>query len=106
MATRSATRSSRIMSTQIGARDVLGVAARQERLRVEVRLALKLDDPRRHDLVGVTLLLGGVLEELGRHRTRVDPSGHEVVALVAEDTDQLGGQGLVQDGDTRSRSAP
>jgi len=72
----SATRSSLIMSSsQRLAPDVLGVAARREPLRVEVRLAVELHDARR-DLVGVLLLLVRLGEELRRHRVGVDPGGH------------------------------
>ena len=92
---RSATRSSLIMSTSVVALDVLGVAAVGDAVGVEVRLALELRDAQR-DLVGVPQLLVGVLEELGGHRPGVEPVGHEVVALVAEDADDLGGQRLVE----------
>jgi len=42
------------------------------------------------------LLLVGVLEELLGHSLRVDARGHVVVALVAEHTDELGGERLVE----------
>ena len=64
-------------------------------LRVQVRLAPELHDAG-GDLVGVPLLLVRVLEELRGHGLGVDPLGHEVVALVAQHADDLGGQRLVE----------
>jgi hypothetical protein len=72
------------------------VAAREQPLRVQVGRALELHDAGR-DLVGVRLLLVRVLEELGRHRLRVDAGRHVEVPLVAQDAHDLGGQRLVQD---------
>ena len=80
---------------QIARRVVLAVAARGEPFRVEVGLALQLRDPQR-DLIGVLLLLGGVLEELGGHGRGVEPLRRVVVALVAEHAHELGGQRLVE----------
>ena len=45
------------------------------------------------------LLLGGVLEELRSHRSRVDPLGGVVMAFVAENADDLGRKNLVEHGD-------
>jgi hypothetical protein len=45
------------------------------------------------------LLLGGVLKELLRNRSRGDPRGGEVVTLVAENADKLRREHLVEDGD-------
>ena len=92
---RSATRSSRIMSISVVALDVLGVAASAQALGVEVRLAAELHDALR-DQVGVRLLLAGVLEELVGDGLGVDARRHEVVALVAQDADDLGRERLVQ----------
>ena len=75
--------------------DVLGMAARGEALGREVGLAAELRDAL-GDLVGVLLLVVGVLEELGRHALGVDALRHEVVALVAQHADDLGGERLVQ----------
>ena len=83
------------MSTSVVALDVLGVAAVGEAVGVEVGLALQLRDAQR-DLVGVAQLLVGVLEELGGDRAGVEAVGHEVVPLVAEHADDLGGQRLVE----------
>jgi hypothetical protein len=47
----------------------------------------------------VPLLLVRVLEELRGHRLGVDALGHEVVPLVAQHADDLGGQGLVEQAD-------
>src|SRR5260221_7138931 len=80
---------------EILAFDVLRVAARRQPVGREVGLAAELHDTRR-DLVGVLLLLAGVLEELRRHALGVDTLGHEVVALVAQRADDLGGERLVQ----------
>ena len=80
---------------QVGALDVLGVAAGDERGRVEVRLALQLHDSR-GDLIGVALLFGRVLQELGGDRRGVDAVGHVVVPLVAQHAHQLGGERLVE----------
>src|SRR5262249_43680933 len=48
------------------------------------------------DLVGVLLLVLRVLEELRRHALGVDALRHEVMALVAQDAHDLGGERLVQ----------
>ena len=56
----------------------------------------QLDDAQR-DAVGVQLFLVGVLEELGGDRLGIDPGGREVVPLVAQDADELGGQRFVED---------
>ena len=68
---RSATRSSWIMSMQRRALDVLGVAARQQAVGVQVGLAAELHDAR-GDLVGVALLLVGVLAGTPAPRLGVD----------------------------------
>src|SRR6267143_1305856 len=51
----------------------------------------------RGDLVGVLLLLAGVLEKLRRHAFGMDAFRHEVMALVAQRADDLGGERLVQE---------
>src|SRR5437879_3769768 len=71
------------------------MAAVGETLGIEVGLAAQLRDPLR-DPVGMLLLLAGMDEEFGLHRLRVDALGHIMVALVAQDADQLGRQRLVQ----------
>src|SRR3954470_9609321 len=75
--------------------DVLGMAARGEALGREVRLAVELRDTC-GDLVGVLLLVLRVLEELRRHALGVDALRHEIVALIAQRTHDLGGKRLVQ----------
>ena len=105
MATRSATRSSLTMSSRSVPGAYSAWLRAVEGVGVEVGLALELHDARR-DEVGVSLLLGGVLEELGRHRARVDALGHVVVPLVAQHADQLGGQRLVEDGDDPGHIGP
>ena len=52
------------------------------------------------------LLLVRVLQELGRHGLGWMPRGHEVVALVAQHADDLGGERLIQRCSTIARSAP
>jgi hypothetical protein len=47
-------------------------------------------------LVRVLLFLRRVFGEFRGHRFGVQSTGHEVVALVAQHTDDLGGQRLVQ----------
>src|SRR3989442_638885 len=76
--------------------DVLGVAARGEAIGREVRRAAELHDAR-GDLVGVLLLLRRVLEKLRRHALGMDALRHEVMALVAQRADDLGGERFVQE---------
>ena len=45
--------------------------------------------------VRVPLLLFGMLEELRRHRSRMNTRSHEIVKFVTQDTDEFGGQRLV-----------
>ena len=91
---RSAIRFSLIMSTSERALDVLRVAAGvQHALRAEVGRALELGDAL-GDLVRVPLLLVRMLQELRGHGLRVNARGHEVVPPVAQDTHDLGRQGL------------
>src|SRR5262245_21383430 len=85
---------------QGASRDVLGMAPGGEPLRREVGLAAELHDARR-DLVRVALLLVRVLEELGRDGLGMDAGRHEVVPLVPEHADDLGGQRFVQKLDHR-----
>src|SRR6185503_16896225 len=81
---------------EVLALDVLGVAAARQALGREVGLAAELGDARR-DQVGVLLLIVGMLQELGRHALGVDALGHEVVALVPQHADDLGGERLVEE---------
>ncbi|MNP52374.1 hypothetical protein D3C76_1467670 [compost metagenome] len=60
-------------------------------IRIEVRLAAQLDDPL-SQLVGMLRFLVGVLKKLRGSNTGLDATGHEVMALVAQDTHQLGCQ--------------
>ena len=75
--------------------DILGVASLHQGGGVEVRLSLQLHDSL-GNLISVTLLLSGVLKELGGNRSSVDSFGHEVVALVPKDANQFRGERLVQ----------
>ena len=93
---RSATRSSLIMSISVSP------STYSECERASSPSGFRLGAPwswtmRADDLVRVHLLLVRVLEELRRHRLRVDAGRHVVVPLVAQDAHDLGGQGLVQD---------
>ena len=71
MATRSATRSSWIMSMSVVPSTYSEWLRDARSLRVEVGRAAELRDAL-GELVGVALLLVGVLEELGRDGLRVD----------------------------------
>src|SRR5262249_39084232 len=84
---------------------ILGMASRQEALRVEVGRAAELPDAL-GDLIGVPLLLLRVLLELLRHALAVDPRGHEVVAPIPERADDLGGQRLVEQLERRGQVGP
>ena len=83
------------MSSKRLAFDVLGVAAHQQAFGIEVRRAIELDDAL-GDLVGVALLFVGVLQKLLGHCLGVNATGHEVMALVAQDADNFGGQRFVE----------
>jgi hypothetical protein len=72
------------------------VAARGQDRGVHVGLAAELGDPLGGQ-VGVALLVVGVLLQLGGDGGAVHALGHEVVTLVAQHADQLGGQHLVED---------
>ncbi len=71
------------------------MAALEQALGRQVGLAAQLHDAFGQP-VGVVLFLGGVLGEFRRHRLGVQAAGHEEVALVAQHTDDLGGQRFVQ----------
>jgi len=90
---------------QVGAGDVLGVAAGHQGGGVEVGRTLELDDACR-DAIGVALLLVGVLEELLSHRARIQALGHVEVALVAQQQTSSVASASFKTSITRSRSAP
>jgi len=69
--------------------------ARAQRIRVEIRLAAQLYDAL-GQLAGVRLLLLGVFQELGLHRVGQHALGHEVMTVVTQHADVLGGQRIVQ----------
>jgi len=71
------------------------VTAAEQTLRREVGLTVELGDTR-GNLTSVGLLLVRVLQELLGDRIGVDAGGHEVVALVAQHTDDLGGERFVE----------
>ena len=71
------------------------MAAGQQRVGREVGFAAQLDDAL-GEAVGVARLLVRVFQELGRHLRRRQAVRGEVVALVAQDAHQLGGQRVVQ----------
>ena len=75
--------------------DIFRVAAAGKAVRRKVRLASKLHDPR-GDQVGVPLLFVRMDEELLGNALRMDASRHEVMAAIAQDTDQFRGQRIVQ----------
>ena len=76
------------------------MAPAQHPFRGEIRLSPKLNDAF-GQLIGMGLFLNGMLEKLGLHAKRIDPAGHEVMAFVAQDTDDFRGQGFVQQPDHR-----
>src|SRR5271165_7635858 len=67
-------------------RDVLGMAATCKTRRREIWLATQLNDAFRN-LIGMTLLFVGMGQEFSGDALRMDATGHEVVAPVAQDTD-------------------
>ncbi|MNI72323.1 hypothetical protein D3C73_1282570 [compost metagenome] len=71
------------------------MAALQDALGRQVRLATQLHDAL-GQTVGVFLFLRSVLGEFRGHRFGVQSTGHEVVALVAQHTDDFRGQRFVQ----------
>ena len=103
MTMRSATRSSRIMSISPSP-STYSEWLRRRGFRVQVRLAAELRDPL-GDPVRVLLLGARVLEKLVSDGARVNPGGHVVVALVAQDAHDLGRERLVQDAQHRLASA-
>ena len=50
-------------------------------------------------LLGTTLLFFGMFEKFRRHGLRVDAIGHVVVAFIAQDTDDFGGQRFIEQAD-------
>ncbi len=81
---------------QVGRLVVVGVAALQQRRRIEVGLAAQLHDAL-GDHVGVFRLLVGVHQELVGDRRRGQALGGEMMALVAHDADEFGGQRVVEE---------
>src|SRR5471030_1560591 len=77
---------------------ILGMATARQCCRIKIRFAVQLDDALGQP-VGVFLLLVGVFEELGLDRAVLQARHRVVVALVAQHTDQLGGQRAVQQRD-------
>jgi hypothetical protein len=71
------------------------MASGRQAVGIEVWLAAQLYDTLR-DQVGVSLLFVGVLQKLGRNTLGVDAASHEIVTLVAQHANNLGGQRFVQ----------
>ena len=71
------------------------MAPRGQSRGIEIWLALKLHNALGNP-IGVNLFLTGVLEELFGHRLRMNATCHVVVALVTQDTHNLGRQSFVQ----------
>ena len=63
--------------------------------RIELRLAAQLHDAL-GQTVGVLCFLGRVFEEFVGGHIGFQAVGHEVVTLVAQDADQLGGQRFIE----------
>src|ERR1700694_3651214 len=95
MAMRSATKSSRIMSTSDVPSTYSEWARDARPAGVPIRSAPELDDALR-DAVGVLLLLGSVLLEFLLDRVRAQPLRHEVVALVAQHANDFRRQCVIQ----------
>src|SRR6266545_753797 len=84
---------------------VLGVAAGQQALGVEVGVPAELDDPL-GDEIGMALLLVRVLEKLLRHGLSVDAGRRVVVAALAQHADNLRRQRLVEEAEHRLPVCP
>jgi len=78
--------------------DVFRMAARSQPFWRKVRLPAKLDNALR-DEVGMRHFLSRMLKKFGCDRRGVNTRGHEIVALVAQHTDQLGRERFIQDFD-------
>src|ERR1700761_1151660 len=74
---------------------VIGVAAAEQALGVEVGRAIELGDAL-GNAVGMTLLLVGVFQELRGHALGMNALGHVVVIFVAQYANDLGRQRLIQ----------
>ncbi len=74
---------------------VFAVRVAGEHRGIHLRLAAQLLDAL-GDLIGVFLLFVRMFEELFLHGLRVNPRGHEVVKLVAQNADELGRERLVE----------
>ncbi len=100
MTMRSATRSSRIISSSPLPSTYSEWLRLTSVARVQIRLTAELRDSL-GDLVHVPLLGVRVLEKLLGHAARVDSGRHVVVALVAQDAHDLGRERFVQDAQHR-----
>ncbi len=76
---------------EVATLDVFGMAAVADAQWVQVRLAAELHDAFGQQ-VGVRLFLPGMLEEFVLDGLAHGAAGHEVVAAIAQHTNDLGGQ--------------
>src|SRR6266702_3553939 len=70
--------------------DIFSVTARQQTLRVQIRFPAELDDTVRN-LISMTLFVVCMLQKLRGHALSVNSRSHKIVALVAQDANDLSG---------------
>ena len=83
------------MSYEIGPLGVIRVPSNRQRVRVQIRFTLELDNTMTYP-IRVILFLCSVLEKLCSDRQRAHPGRHEVVPLIPKHTDELGSEDTVQ----------